>query len=146
MHHGRVKAFTLIEILVAISILAVLSLIGFFAYSQVFKSSRDTKRQSDLKFMQSAFEQFHADNFRYPNNSEVQEGMPLTLNNKTYLGQVPQDPKITPAYKYEALNCTSGTNCQNYCLYAKLENSNNATIPSICTSAGSTYNYAVTKP
>lgn len=60
------KGFTLVELLVTISIIGILSAIGLVLYSTVLKQSRDSKRQSDLKSIQLALEQYSNDQGFYP--------------------------------------------------------------------------------
>ena len=61
------KAFTLLEMLVVIGIIAILVSMGFASYSTVQKKARDAKRQGDLKAFQSAMEQCYSINsFAYP--------------------------------------------------------------------------------
>jgi len=60
------RGFTLIELLIVISIIALLSLIGLVAYSEFLKTARNNKRLSDLKLIQSALEDYHADQLYYP--------------------------------------------------------------------------------
>lgn len=145
---SKSRGFTLIELLVVISIIAILSVIGLVAYGNFLKNSRDAKRQADLKFIQSALEDYHADQLYYP--ASVTPGSPLALGAKTYLNQVPRDPTANPNYLYVAsgTNCASSTprNCTSYCLFAKIER----TVPTSdqgCTSFPSGgYNYGVTRP
>lgn len=139
------KGFTLVELLIAISIIAILAALGLSAYQSVYKSSRDAKRESDLKLIQSALEDFHADNLYYP--FAVTPGNPLSSGGKIYLTKVPNDPLTgNPIYNYVAsgTNCAENTpkNCNSYCLSAAME-----VAPSgiqACTSAGR--NYGVTRP
>ncbi len=118
------KGFTLIELLVVISIIVILSAIGIVSYSQVFKNGRDAKRQSDLKTIQSALEQYRADQGFYP--SSITFGGSLISGTKTYLKEIPKDPIGSPEYKYAASpeGCIT-TACIDYCLYARVENSAN---------------------
>ncbi len=127
------KGFTLIELLVVISIIAVLSTIGFLTYTTVLKQGRDSKRQADLRSIQSALEQYRADQGSYP--ALLSSPLKSPDNTKTYLNQIPQDPSGS-AYGYTLVSLS-------YCLYAKLENSN----PGIgsCPVSG-TANFAVTPP
>lgn len=111
--------FTLVELLITISILVLLSTIGIVTYSQVFKSGRDAKRQSDLKTIQSALEQYRADQGFYPDT--IPFGGALTNAGKTYLKEIPQDPTRPPDYSYTVL----GAPGSDYCLYARVENSAN---------------------
>lgn len=127
--------FTLIELLVTISIIAILAAIGMVAYQVVLKNSRDAKRQADFKVLQSALEQYNADQFFYPSGTLTWGGSLTSstgnpsppANVKTYLNTIPTDPISNPQYNYipsPPLCDNSATNkCTSYCLYANLENS-----------------------
>ena len=61
------KAFTLLEMLVVVGIIAVLVSIGTSSYSTVQKKARDAKRKSDLTSIRNSFEQYYSIcNFKYP--------------------------------------------------------------------------------
>lgn len=135
------KGFTLVEMLIVISIIAVLAAIGLSIYQPVVKRSRDSRRISDLKLIQSALEDFHADQLYYPQS--VTPGRPLDFGTKKYLNEVPKDPMASQIYNYVPSGCT-GTRCTGYCLYANME----GTAPpsdSGCTPT-SPYDYGVTRP
>lgn len=153
------KGFTLIELLVVISIIAVLSTVGLVSYTDFLKKSRDAKRQSDLKFIQSALEEYHADQIYYPitgtgncpspGDGRFRVGCALTNTSgtKTYLTKVPNDPIANSDYSYvpwpSSCNNTS-TNCTSYCLFANMD----TTPPQSdqgCTLSGN-YDYGVTRP
>jgi len=161
------KGFTLVEILVVVSIITILSGITFVSYSTILKNSRDYKRQSDLGILQSSLEQYHADQFAYPSvgstctNGAVSINCPLKDPNgqKTYQSMINGDQLASPypQYSYKQVNTS-------YCIYAALENgpknadgslrfqgssSCSASNPLPCTSdsaAGSCYNFAVSPP
>ena len=155
------KGFTLIEILITVTIISVLAAIGLVTYSTILKNSRDNRRLSDLKLIQSALEDYHADQIYYPVN--ITFGSPLTNltgrptpspapSPKTYLNSVPSDPLPSPQpqYSYRPLpnTCDNGSNtnnCTSYCLYAKTEDPAPTTDPG-CSPAPSPYNYGVTRP
>lgn len=158
----RSEGFTLVELLVVISIIAILSGIAAVSYSALMKNSNDTKRQSDIKSFQSYLEQYRADQNYYPtsmNLSTVFEFSSSTGNpappssKKTYLNNTPIDPQnsVSP-YLYTALpsgcNNTGTSLCTSYCLYAMLANSTQMTDK--CTdktnSSGKTYTLEVTLP
>lgn len=166
------KGFTLIELLIVISIIAILSVIGMVAYGSFLKSSRDARRQSDLKLIQSALEEYHSDLIFYPTATITNgvTGMRNLLSSggsfdssigvgngtapattKTYLNAIPQDPtpSTTTPYCYTAApsGCTnsSASRCTSYTLYAKLENPPSGAGPYTCGSV-STYNLQVTPP
>lgn len=163
------KGFTLVEILVVIAIISILASIGIVVYSRFIKGSRDVKRKADLYLIQSALEQFHADQFYYPtkdpsggpgcSNGKVKVGCPLksTDGSKTYLNNIPVDPlSSNPQYIYDSKkgsssscdNINPGSRCDNYCLYAALELSTTASPLTTNCSAYPTaaYNYLLTPP
>ena len=127
------SGFTLIELLVTISIIAILTAIGILTYAAVLKQGRDSKRQADLKAIQSALEQYRADSIGYPES--ITFGSTLVNNGKTYLNQVPNDPLSGQSYCYQLTGSA-------YELFANLENS--APGGGNCNSA--TYNFKVTPP
>lgn len=137
----RGKGFTLIELLVTVSILAILMTIALLSYGTIQKNARDNKRKSDISSIQSALEQYHADQGYYP-VSPLSWGASLTFvgtTTKTYMSKVPQDSKVAYQYVYTATNCIAGTNCKNYCMYAPLENSSNYVNVSNCTANTNQY-------
>ncbi len=153
------KGFSLIELLIVISIIAVLSTIAVASFGSLQKNSRDLKRQADLKLVQGALEQYYADQHYYPTATSVTfDGSSLTgPGSRVYLNKTPIDPTTGQTYVYQAKpgTCantanTPSTYCLNYCLYAKLENSKNANgtplTTSACTPTPAGYNYLVTKP
>jgi prepilin-type N-terminal cleavage/methylation domain-containing protein len=58
--------FTLVEIIVVVSIVAILSAIIYANFSQGSAQSRDAKRKSDLRNLQTAIELYKTENGRYP--------------------------------------------------------------------------------
>lgn len=136
------SAFTLIELLIVITIISVLAVLGTYGYTYALKISRDTKRQADLGVIQSAIQQYHNDQHFYPGigpdipldgiqftDATGRSGVPLVT--KVYLNKVPSDPiETSPGYLYIGYRswddtgsaCNSSSNpCQYYCLYAKME-------------------------
>ncbi len=61
-HNG----FTLVELLVAISIMALLSLVVYASFGTAREQTRDKSRMAALKELQLAIETFKAQNGRYP--------------------------------------------------------------------------------
>lgn len=58
--------FSLIELLVSISIIAILTAVGYVNFKNSTEASRDSDRRSDLRSLQIAIELYKSDNGRYP--------------------------------------------------------------------------------
>lgn len=146
VHNNSSRGFTLIELLITITIIAVLSAIGLVAYGAFLKTSRDSRRQSDLKLIQSALEDYHSDQLYYP--PSITPGASLTFgSDKTYLNKIPVDPKSPPEYLYEgrSAGCTD-TACTSYCLFANMENNPPVSDQNCSSFPSSDYNFGVTRP
>ncbi len=162
------SGFTLIELLITVTIISVLSLVGIVSYTTFLKSSRDNKRQADLRFIQSALEEYHSDLLIYPVSSALNDVLPVSgaftsdtgrggvaapINTKTYFNSLPKDPtqSATTPYCYTATpsGCDNTTTmCTSYLLYAQLESTPAGAGSYTCqTRVGSrTYNFQMTPP
>jgi len=64
--YSKRSGFTLVEVLVVLSIIAVLSAVVYANFAEGRAQGRDAKRQSDLRNLQTAIELYRQDNGRYP--------------------------------------------------------------------------------
>lgn len=151
---NKKSAFTLIELLISVSIIAILIAIGIASYSTLNKQSRDTKRKSDIEQIRSALEMYRAENGHYPSGGCVGATCAfadaLVLASElvsTYIPAIPLDPKTgtTEAYEYEykATGLSSGE-YYGYCLSATLETQDFSDTCTPDTSNGQ--NYGVKNP
>lgn len=62
----KTRGFTLVEMIVVVSVIAILASMGMFGYMQAGKKSRDIDRQADLKTLKVAVELYKQKNGRYP--------------------------------------------------------------------------------
>lgn len=118
-YNKTTNAFTLVEIIIAVSLVSLFTILPVFAYTSYLKISRDEKRKSDLNQIQSALEQYKSQNQEYPQNLSdlVEEG---------FLPEIPVDPKDgeniqgseTVVYGYEYLPEVDGS---TYTLFGILE-------------------------
>ena len=96
------KGFTLIEMLVVVSLIGILAAIALVSFSSVQKQARDTTRKSDLKQYQTAIESYSS-----KNNGNYLVSVATSLSSGTVctalnIGTCPPDPKdISPlTYRY----------------------------------------------
>lgn len=158
--YRQVRGFSLIELLVAIGIVGLISGIGLASTATIQKNARDAQRQADLRVIQSAIQQYYADNNHYPDdlNGPLTNGTSITnctgkvgcsVVTKTYLTTTPRDPVVgtTTPYCYRSQvanvtnqadpkygNCGGGSSgqCHFYQLCANLENPPGAAVGCSC--------------
>ncbi len=111
-------AFTLMEVLVVVTILALFIITFFFFFQRHLMRARDAQRKSDLYRMRDAFEEYYNDQRCYPNGLHTCGGPPANQKLYYYLKEIPCDPLTGETYLYQSLN---GDFCQGYRLLAKLE-------------------------
>ncbi len=90
------RGFTLIELMVAISIVAILSAIGLTLFTSVQKSARDAKRMGDLAALQNAVRQYALANHTFPpdscSNSNGNWSAAFKTAMEPYMANLPVDP------------------------------------------------------
>ncbi len=89
------KGFTLIELMIVITVIAILSAIALFAFTRVQRQARDAKRKAELKTIQTAIIAFNADNGVYPTTAQglaCLAGSGAAPCNVKYLNSVPVAP------------------------------------------------------
>ena len=112
------RGFTLLELLVSISIIGILVGVGAVSYTTAQKKSRDAKRKGDMKQIQNALEQCYSLEASYPTVAWTTGS--LTCDSQTIATTFPQDPKNSGDYKYQ-YNYYDTTNGSGYCVCALLE-------------------------
>lgn len=122
-----ISGFTLIELMVAITIVGILVALSTSAFLGARRSARDAERKADLEDIRSALEIYRADCSIYPADGEVLPGLVFdgVCNgaNNTYMSEVPNDPLNGSRgyiYKYDQLTTST------YRLCAYLENGSGA--------------------
>lgn len=98
----RSSGFTLIELLVVVTIIGILSSVGFAIYTSTQITARDAKRKQDLKAIATSLEVYHQYHNLYPAasvNSDSSVNWP-NLINSNYIIVMPVDPLNTGTHTY----------------------------------------------
>lgn len=168
-NRGR-AGFTLIELMVVMSILGVLVTIALVSFRSSQARGRDAQRKSNLKEISSALELFYSDYQKYPDEvggliqacaydpttgtgSTCSWGEDEFTDNKTtYFKVIPKDPSDAFNYYYRIVDPPLN---QKFQLFAYIENTQDpGCVGGDCTNSplsyscgsGKTCNFSVTSP
>lgn len=130
----KIKGFTLIEILVVVTIISLLTSAAVVSYTQLGKQSRDSKRKADIEQIRAALEMYRSnDSSSYYYTSSFNDYCTSFPGLSGYIGSMPSDPKTGYYYR-----CNISTT--NYTIGAYLETTSTGS----CGSCGtSNCNYCV---
>ena len=97
------RGFTLIEVLIVITLVIVLASIGMPMYQNSVRRSREAVLREDLYRMRDAIDQYYADKTKYPQTLQdlVTEG---------YLREIPKDPITNSADTWTTVPVESDPN------------------------------------
>ena len=114
MMRKKQKGFTLIELLVVIAIIGLLATLAVVALNNARAKSRDARRISDIKQIQTALEMYYNDATSYP----TALGTQIATGSNTHMVSVPSDPSGTGGgYTY----VYSGGGSSDYAITFQLE-------------------------
>ncbi len=121
------KSFTLIEILVVATIIALLATTALISYSTFTQQSRNARRKADLEQIRAALEMYRSNSATssYPASidfSSCSSAGSLTDGSNTYLSKIPNDPQCGTATPYLYYYTQSAS---SYTLGAYLEGETN---------------------
>lgn len=134
----RNSGFSLIELIVVMTIIMVITVVGLVSFSGTNQRARDGRRVSDLEKIRIALEVYRQQIGSYP----VTNGNPTTALSDlvpNYIQTVPVDPKTDRRYYYDG-------SLYSYMLYAAMED--RVTYPTKETGGNCTLDcyYKVTNP
>jgi len=92
MSAGR-QGFTLFELLVSISIIAVMTAVAVVSFGGLNKKTRDARRSADLEKVRMALEASKQIGSTYPSSLDA-------LITNEFLDKLPTDPKTKAVYPY----------------------------------------------
>jgi general secretion pathway protein G len=167
MKNRQLLGFTLVELLVVMSILGILVTLIAGGFRSAQLRGRDAERKSDLKEIATSLELFFSDYGEYPAASGTQIAAcpydpiggtgtactwgddEFTDSKTTYFKELPADPSGSYEYVYRIV---PGSSNQKFQLFARLENTRDqdclggdcSSPPISISCGGSTCNFAIT--
>lgn len=93
---GLASGFTLVELMVVMTIIALLISIAVPRYFHSVEVAKESTLKQDLSVMREAIDKFYGDNERYPNS--IQE-----LVSRKYIRSVPVDPITESAETWQVV-------------------------------------------
>ena len=84
------RGFTLIEVLIVVTLVIVLAAVGMPTYQNSVRRSREAVLREDLFRMRDAIDQYYADKTKYPQSLQ-------DLVSDGYLREIPKDPMTDSA-------------------------------------------------
>lgn len=127
----RNRGFSMIEMLVVITIMIVLSAVALISFGPTNRKSRDSRRMADLEKYRIALEMARQVGSTYPAD--------LTTLVPTYVGATAADPISTRRYLYTRIDS------YHYSLKAAMEEASSANISPVA-GCGADCNYEIKNP
>jgi len=114
------KGFTLIEMLIVITIIALLASLILVGMGGARAKTRDSRRIADLHNVMNALELYYAKNYYYPQSISTWADLDAELIGAGIgVSRIPKDPLTNTGKNYEY--GVEDTDYQDYVLGAKLE-------------------------
>ena len=124
------KGFTVIELVVAIVLIAIAGTLFFVEKAQIEQARRDSERKVAINAMYYALEEvFYPQNKYYPNSidSKVLRSVDPELFNDPFGTKIGTEGA---EYRYEPTGCATDGKCTGYTLQVALEREGDFTKPS----------------
>ena len=86
----RIRGFTLVELLVVVSIIGILASVVAINANSARRQSRDSRRKSDIQNVAGALELYYADHHAYPTAVTYGQSLRAVLN--VYSSNIASDP------------------------------------------------------
>jgi general secretion pathway protein G len=97
------RGFTLIEMLIVMTLIVVLASVGLIAYQSSVRRGREAVLKEDLYRMRDAIDQYYADKGKYP--TDLNE-----LVTSSYIRRIPVDPITNSAETWQTVQAEPDPN------------------------------------
>jgi len=139
-----IRAFSLIEVLIVIVLIAILSTAVMMALMSQLRKGRDARRKADLHTLKNKIEVYYYAEKRYPEELPIC-GQPLTMGGAALVENMPCDPQLKTPYTYIVSETGNW-----FKIYTNLEHLPDPVIDELGCRGGCgpdcAYNYGVTSP
>ncbi|HNY28711.1 MAG TPA: prepilin-type N-terminal cleavage/methylation domain-containing protein [Candidatus Sumerlaeota bacterium] len=118
------QAFTLIELLIVVAIIAILAAIAVPNFLEAQVRAKISRVRSDMRSVATGLESYITDNSTYPNDSDAQlddlaaahkqHGLKLLTTPISYIASVPKDPFLTNKAGGGYMQLASGADHQGW--------------------------------
>lgn len=121
------KGFTLIELLIVIAIIGILSTLLMVNFIGVRQRARDTQRKANISQIQSALEEYRADQGNYPISiPSCGNALADPTGTTIYIQKMPCDPLGNSYYNSGSYYYSFNSSTNTYTLSACLENTSDS--------------------
>lgn len=140
------KSFSLVEILVVVTIISLLASIAAVSYSRFVKQSRDARRKTDIEQIRAAVEMYRNFKGAYPTPGMVFGSGSIVdssvVPTTTYMSKVPNDPLSTSPSSHTYYYTSTAPSYQDYEVCAYMEGGETSVSINLCGS-GLVCNYCM---
>lgn len=129
----NVSGFTIVELLVVISIIGILSTLGLISYDKIQTDARDQQRDTSVKVIGEALEKYYTDNGEYPGCTAITQAADTVTNTtlKDINIQSLRSPNAATAVT-NSIQCSGTPTADNDILVYSGDASTNCTTGSAC--------------
>lgn len=117
MSRSPCRAFTVIELLIVLAVVAILAAIAYPIYTSQVRQAKRVDAKTDLKKAVNRAEQFYSQVHHYPQNL-VSISMKKTTSNNAYTVNVSVATKNEFIVKAKAIGKQKKDNCSSFTLHA----------------------------
>jgi len=104
------RGFTLVELMIVITIMAILATIAVMSFSRVQKQARDIKRKAEVKTIRDALQGYYVERGSFPlSSAPAAASSVLSVLSPTFMSNIPAAPSGTAGTNSDYMYVTNST-------------------------------------